>query len=360
MKAGVLLVTAFVVAVVGFIGTVFFVGSAGANGAAGCGSQTATVTASTEPVGRWQIPQLEIAAIVINAGAEMKLSARAQTIGVMTAMGESSLQNLGYGDEGQGVTNPGGSPTTSKGVFQQQESWGPARLDPRGASLMFFERLVKVDGWESMEPTLAAHAVQINADPFHYAPFWDDAQKVVNALAGAGGSCAVGADAQALAVELMTAVAAGKLRGSTPDHIIEIQNIAEGKTVPDCGIDVRILQVLVLTVRNFDNVAVSDINRKCTNQIEGAGVNSSHYIDGGGHAIDLWNLNGEYLDGTDANTLKLISILGPVMPQGSGLGQSNCRASAGIQVPLGNFTEFPDSCNHMHIDVGRADGPLAF
>lgn len=28
-------------------------------------------------------------------------------------------------------------------------------------------------------------------------------------------------------------------------------------------------------------------NRKCTGQIEGAGTESAHYVDGGGHAVDL-------------------------------------------------------------------------
>ncbi|CAD6003498.1 hypothetical protein [Agreia sp. COWG] len=164
----------------------------------------------------------------------------------------------------------------------------------------------------------------------------------------------VSREAQKLATELMAAVAAGKLKGSIPNHIPEIQALADGVVKPDCGIDLRILQVMVIAVRNFDSVAVSDINRKCTNQIEGAGTGSSHYTNGGGHAVDFYLLNGSSLPGADANTIRLAKILDPVMPPGSDLGQSECRAAAGVQLSLTNLKEFPDSCTHMHVDVGNA------
>lgn len=165
--------------------------------------------------------------------------------------------------------------------------------------------------------------------------------------------------AQSLAVELMAAVAAGRLKGSTPDHIKEIQWLANGVAQPNCGIDLRILQVMVLAIRNFDTVAVSDINRRCTGQIEGGGLNSSHYMNGGGHAVDFYELNGRGLYGADANTIKLARILDPLMPTGSDLGQQSCRASQGIQLNLVNLKEFDDTCTHMHIDVGTASGGLA-
>ncbi|KQM59020.1 hypothetical protein [Agreia sp. Leaf210] len=168
----------------------------------------------------------------------------------------------------------------------------------------------------------------------------------------------VSKESQKLAQELMAAVAAGKLKGSVPDHIPEIQALADGVVKPDCGIDLRILQVMVIAVRTFDTVAVSDINRKCTGQIEGAGTGSSHYINGGGHAVDFYLINGASLPGADQNTVKFAEVLDPIMPSGSNLGQSECRASAGVSLNLLNFKEFPDSCTHMHIDVGSTTGAL--
>ncbi|WP_378147900.1 hypothetical protein ACFJGV_07090 [Cnuibacter sp. UC19_7] len=177
-------------------------------------------------------------------------------------------------------------------------------------------------------------------------------------LQAAGYSSAQMLVGRQLAQEIMAAYASGKLVGSVPDHIKEIQYIAEGVTVPDCGVDYRILEIIVIALRNFDQVGVSDINRKCTGQIEGAGTASSHYIDGGGHAVDFYLLNKASLNGSDANTLKLIGILDPIMPKGAHVGQAQCRASAGIKLSFTNWTEFDDSCTHMHVDVPVTDAPL--
>ncbi|GAA3949959.1 M23 family metallopeptidase [Microbacterium soli] len=145
--------------------------------------------------------QLVNAAHVIQAGKDLGLTARDQTIGVMTAMGESSLRNIDYGDwETGGVTNPDGSRTTSIGLFQQQEWWGTReeRLDPYIASKKFFEamtRAVPEAERQTLAPTIVAHRTQGNDDPYHYTKFWDAAVEVVEGLSGVttglngGGSC---------------------------------------------------------------------------------------------------------------------------------------------------------------------------
>lgn len=177
-------------------------------------------------------------------------------------------------------------------------------------------------------------------------------------LQAAGYSTAQLLVGRSLAQELVDAMDSGKLVGSVPDHLKEIRWIAQGVTVPDCGVDYRVLEIIAIAVRNFDQVGVSDINRKCTGQLEGAGTSSSHYIDGGGHAVDFYLLDNKSLNGSDAGTLKMISLLDPVMPVGSRVGQASCRASAGVTVNLTNWTEFDDSCTHMHVDVPVADAPL--
>lgn len=132
--------------------------------------------------------QLVNAANVIQAGKDLGLNARDQTIGVMTAMGESSLRNIDYGDwETGGVTNPDGTRTTSIGLFQQQDGWGTSeeRLDPYIASTKFFQVMIqKVPDRESLEPTIVAHRTQVNADPYHYERFWDGAVQIVEVLTG--------------------------------------------------------------------------------------------------------------------------------------------------------------------------------
>jgi hypothetical protein len=57
-------------------------------------------------------------------------------------------------------------------------------MTPRTAATNFFTALLRVPGWQAMAPTLAAHAVQRNADPYHYERFWDDAVQIVAALTG--------------------------------------------------------------------------------------------------------------------------------------------------------------------------------
>jgi hypothetical protein len=158
---------------------------------------------------------------------------------------------------------------------------------------------------------------------------------------------------QALAVQIMGAVAAGRLVGSTPNHLPEIANLAEGKAVPGCGVDYRVLQAISIALDNFNQVGISDINRRCTGQIEGAGTDSAHYADGGGHAVDFYLLNGSPLTGGDAKSVQLIRILDPLVPNGTGLGQIGCRAS----MNLDNFKPFDDTCNHLHIDFLKSSGP---
>lgn len=132
--------------------------------------------------------QLENAASIMRAGRDLGLSVRDQAIGVMTAMGESSLRNIDYGDwETSGVTNPDGTPTTSIGLFQQQDAWGSRdeRLDPYTAASLFYRAMVaRVPDRDSLEPTLVAHRTQINQDADHYAPYWPLAVALIEDLSG--------------------------------------------------------------------------------------------------------------------------------------------------------------------------------
>lgn len=135
----------------------------------------------------WRGDQLENAAIIVQTARGMGFDRDGQVIGVMAAMGESSLHNVDYGDwETSGVTNPDGSRTSSIGLFQQQAWWGSVseRMDPATAASKFFSRLGEIDDWKRVPPSHAINRVQINADREHYARFEDDASAVVDALAG--------------------------------------------------------------------------------------------------------------------------------------------------------------------------------
>jgi murein DD-endopeptidase MepM/ murein hydrolase activator NlpD len=131
--------------------------------------------------------QLVNAAWIITAGADLGLDERDQTIGVMTAIGESSLRVLDYGD----AAGP-----DSRGLFQQRDNWGPLedRMDPYTSAQLFFNAPFGpgvggmitrgLNNRPDLSPTEIAHRIQINADPNHYAKYWDMAVDLVNALAG--------------------------------------------------------------------------------------------------------------------------------------------------------------------------------
>ncbi|MFD8914765.1 hypothetical protein, partial [Streptomyces sp. NPDC059575] len=94
-------------------------------------------------------------------GVAMSIPARGQVVALATALQESRLRNLTYGDR------------DSLGLFQQRPSqgWGTANqiLDPVHASTKFYEALQKVSGWQSLSVAQAAQAVQRSGYPGAYA-----------------------------------------------------------------------------------------------------------------------------------------------------------------------------------------------
>jgi hypothetical protein len=179
----------------GALAVVLVIGAlAGAAGGSLCGGKTDTTTAVAHaPIAGFQGEQLGNAAQIMAAATALGLDSRAQTVGVMTAIGESGLRNLSYGDDINGVTNPDGTATCSLGLFQQQwclegHPWGQKAdvTNPVTAATSFFKALKGISGWEQMSPTAAAHAVQGNSDPNYYTPFLEPATQIVNGLTETG------------------------------------------------------------------------------------------------------------------------------------------------------------------------------
>lgn len=131
------------------------------------------------PIAGYDHDQLVNAAQIMLAAQKLGLSARDQQIGVSTAMGESALRVLDSGD----AVGP-----DSRGLFQQRDNgaWGSYadRMNPFISATNFFKVEMTIAGRESMEPTLVSNAVQRNADPYYYKPFWEPAGAVVSALGG--------------------------------------------------------------------------------------------------------------------------------------------------------------------------------
>ena len=118
--------------------------------------------ANALPIDQAQAP---IAATVAGVATRMGLPLRALEIGYATALQESKLTNVTYGDR------------DSVGIFQQRpsEGWGSAAQleDPQYASTAFFSALVKVPNYLNLPIDEAAQDVQHSADGSAYAQ-WDD------------------------------------------------------------------------------------------------------------------------------------------------------------------------------------------
>jgi hypothetical protein len=120
--------------------------------------------------------QMGNAATITAVAVRRRLPARAATIAVATAMQESKLVNLDYGDR------------DSLGLFQQRPSqgWGtPEQVrDPVYAANAFYDVLVKIEGYRSMEITDVAQRVQRSAFPEAYADHEPDARVLASTLSG--------------------------------------------------------------------------------------------------------------------------------------------------------------------------------
>jgi hypothetical protein len=120
--------------------------------------------------------QMHHASTIVLLGVKRGLPARAGTIGVATAIQESKLRNLSYGDR------------DSVGLFQQRPSqgWGtPEQLqDPVYATNAFYDALVKVDGWEGMVITEIAQEVQRSGYPQAYADHEHQGRTIASAMSG--------------------------------------------------------------------------------------------------------------------------------------------------------------------------------
>ena len=109
------------------------------------------------------------------------LPPRAATIAIATAIQESKLRNIRFGD------------LDSLGLFQQRPSqgWGTQKqiLDPVYSTNKFYDALVKIDGYEGMTITQVAQKVQRSAYPDAYADHEHEGRVLASTLTGhsAGG-----------------------------------------------------------------------------------------------------------------------------------------------------------------------------
>ncbi|MET8522528.1 peptidoglycan DD-metalloendopeptidase family protein [Nocardioides sp. NPDC004968] len=127
--------------------------------------------------------QIQNARTIVAVGKQSGVPAYGWVIALATAMQESTLRNLDYGDR------------DSQGLFQQRpvSGWGSVAdiTNPVKSAQAFYgvaahtgnTGLLDIPGWRKMQVTAAAQAVQRSAFPLAYAQHEDEARALVAALA---------------------------------------------------------------------------------------------------------------------------------------------------------------------------------
>ncbi len=146
------------------------------------------------PVDELDGEQANNARVIVSVGQQRGVPPQGLVVALMTAMQESTLRNLPYGDR------------DSLGLFQQRPStgWGtPAQvMDAASSAAAFYggpasptsnPGLLDVAGWEQMPATVAAQTVQRSAYPAAYAKWESSATawvgQILQAPVPAAGGC---------------------------------------------------------------------------------------------------------------------------------------------------------------------------
>jgi hypothetical protein len=209
--------------------------------ALGC---TATVGSSSYSLA---VDQAENAALIAAVSVRRGMPARAASIALATALQESKLRNIDYGD------------LDSVGLFQQRPSqdWGTTQqiMDPVYASTAFYKALDKVPGYVDMPLNDAAQIVQRSAFPHAYAQHEDLSRAFASALTGqsAGSlSCTLApatAAGSPAAVEAAMGAVFGPLSATAGPSDVQVQ-------VPD-SLGWAVAQWAVSNARQFDITQVA-------------------------------------------------------------------------------------------------------
>ena len=380
-----------------------------------CGSeQTGNTAPATAPP---SAGQTQNALTIMGIAKTENLGQQGALIGLMVGLAESGLKNEANSKIPVSLTFPHegvGSDGYSVGVYQQQPqySWstiatGPGAINnpaviqqlmtPAYAAEAFFgsppgskappalsKGLQNIKGWQSMDPAKAATTVQGNRDGSGtYRPqiaaaqgllsqLWDAAPPIplpvpLNISAGSSTSsessgvvgssenCStqtntqVSGDAKSLAQQILS----NKNIQLTGRLVLQdVQAAANGQPGSAGVMTSSAILKLILAVGQSHSVTVSAIQSggtgHCNNTPKAACPNDPHYT---GDAVDFSALDGKALTGRDPGSIIIIQAAASILPSGSGIGQNNCGGHTPA-LPDG-FITFPDSCNHLHIQVPK-------
>jgi cell wall-associated NlpC family hydrolase len=197
-------------------------GGASSGGTSGIGG-AGNLSEGTYAGEKLNADQAKNASTIFNVGSGRNLPPRALQLAIGTAMQESRLKNLNYGDR------------DSVGLFQQRPSqgWGTVAqiLDPQYSAGKFYDALAKVPSWQTLPFTVACQRVQKSGFPDAYAEWESMAKAVVDTLiksaqsstnagglaSGAGGSGGISSGSNS--ARKFSAVAYNLIASKPPGHI---------------------------------------------------------------------------------------------------------------------------------------------
>ncbi|MEV5592986.1 heavy metal transporter [Streptomyces sp. NPDC052496] len=187
------------------------------------------------------------AATISAVGSSRRLPERAVTIALATAMQESGLRNIGFGDR------------DSVGLFQQRPSqdWGTVQqiMDPVYSAGEFYTHLVKVPGYSRLPLTVAAQKVQRSGFPQAYAKHEPNAALLTGALTGRDGAamtCSVSRPADRKQPGSADGVRKQLVREFGPDVLPHTDGTAPGGSKGDGEDGGRVLTVPARPAGNAD------------------------------------------------------------------------------------------------------------
>lgn len=174
--------------------------------------------------------QASHAALISAVSMDRGLPARAASIGIATAVQESRLRNIDYGDQ---------AGPDSRGLFQQRPSqgWGSEEqiMDPVYAANRFYQELeLLVPDFEDRDITVAAQTVQRSAFPEAYADHEPEGRAYASALTGhspAGLNCVLKSPEQPGDAPALTAALQEQLTSTQP----QISPNGRTVTIPASG-----------------------------------------------------------------------------------------------------------------------------
>ena len=195
--------------------------------------------------------QAQNAALIANIAVTRGLPDHAATVAIATAMQESRLTNLDYGD------------LDSLGLFQQRPSqgWGTAEQvsDMTYAANIFYDHLLQVPDWETIPVEDAAQEVQRSGYPELYATWDAMARAWASGLTGersAGGPCAVEPATSSDADGLVAAISA-----TLPNVKVSVMPL-NGKTGTNNGAATNTAST-TLTITLPDGLSADNRTRLC-------------------------------------------------------------------------------------------------